>query len=117
MLRAYSDGSRLHVAGRRAGCARGVGVDVRHSLLAQIDCREPRLREARAAQTAYGAAGPYGHRRPAPQVRGGMTNATKTRPSMRQSRRKLSRTLVSLEDSGADGVKLAAGTAPSKQFQ
>jgi len=49
----------------------GSAYDIR--CLAQIDCREPGLREDRAAQTDYGATGPYGHRRPAPQVRGGMT--------------------------------------------
>jgi hypothetical protein len=38
---------------------------------------------------------------------------------VRPSRRKLSRIkdiLVSLEDSGADGMKLTAGTEPSEQF-
>src|SRR5262249_44575237 len=57
----------------RTGCAGGVGVDVRHPLLAQIDCRQPRLREARAAWSAYGGIGPHGYRRPAPQIWGGMT--------------------------------------------
>src|SRR5262245_35727738 len=61
----------------------GVGVDVRHSLLAQIGCREPRLREARAAWMAYGDTGRHRHRRPAAQVRGRVTKSTK--PGLQQA--------------------------------
>jgi MCRA family len=43
--------------------------------------------KARAAWTAYGGTGPYGHRNPAPQVRGGgVIKTTKTRPSMSSER-------------------------------
>src|SRR5262249_47040604 len=69
ILRADSDGSRLHAAGRRTGRAGGVGLKVRRSKLAQIDRRDPRLQAARATGTDHGAARPYRHRSPAVRVR------------------------------------------------